>query len=227
MGKLERAYAPRVDLELQAKLEDLETARQTEIESIREWTLRLRRLILEVQAMKDDHAVTDTVHKLKLLRIKPILGSEDGFNNFVATIRHSLHFKSVQQVEHELIAYEEVIQMQARLNGNSIPHLWHTHAGGNSPQSYLPTAQDFQRPTAKGVCYICYNARPTPPSDTSATLHHMQHCSRKDTPLGRCVMEIMDAYRAARKPSKATKPSTKPSTSHSEPTRPRKRPGTF
>jgi hypothetical protein len=95
--ELERAYAPRAELELQAKLEDLETARQTETESIREWTLRLRRLILEVQAMNDEHAVTDAVHKLKLLRIKPILGSEDGFNNFVATIRHSLHLKSVHR----------------------------------------------------------------------------------------------------------------------------------
>jgi hypothetical protein len=225
--ELERAYAPRAELELQAKLEDLETARQTESESIREWTLRLRRLILEVKAMNNEHAVTDTVHKLKLLRIKPILGCEDGFNNFVATIRHSLHLKSVQQVEHELIAYEEGIQMQARLNGNSIPRLWHTHAGGNSSQTYLPTAQTFQRPTARGVCYICYNARPTPPSDTSAMLHHMQSCSRRDTPLGRRVMEIMDTYRAARKQSKATKPSTKPSTSHYEPTRPKKRPGTF
>jgi hypothetical protein len=224
--ELERAFAPRAELELQAKLEDLEPAHQTETDSIREWTLRLRRLMLEIQAM-NEHAVTDTVHKLNLLRIKPIIGSEDGFNNYVATIRHSLPLKSVQQVEHELIAHEEGTQMQARLNGNSIPHLWHTRAGGHSSQSYLPTAQAFQRPTARGVCYICYNARPTPPSDTSTMLDHMQNCSRRDTPLGRLVMEIMDTYRAARKLSKVTKPGTKPSTSHFEPTRPKKRPGTF
>jgi hypothetical protein len=115
--------------------------------------------------MNDEHAVTNTVHKLKLLRIKPILGSEDGFTNFVATIRHSLHLKSVQQVEHELIACEEGIQMQARLNGNSMtPKIWHTHAGGHSLHQYLPTAQTIKRPTTEGVCYICYNAEPTPPT---------------------------------------------------------------
>jgi hypothetical protein len=40
--ELECAYAPRAEFELQAKLEDLETAYQAEEESMREWTLRLR-----------------------------------------------------------------------------------------------------------------------------------------------------------------------------------------
>ena len=73
--ELERAYAPRAELELQAKLEELEDVYQQHNESIRDWTLRLRRLILEVKAMHGDQVVTNTAHKLKLLRVNPIPGS--------------------------------------------------------------------------------------------------------------------------------------------------------
>jgi hypothetical protein len=114
--------APRAELELQAKLEDLETASQAEGESIREWTLRLRCLALEVQAMSGQHVITDTAHKLKLLRKRPFAGAEEGYNTFLAGIRYSLHVKSVQQIEQELIAYEDGIQMRTRLIPVLITH---------------------------------------------------------------------------------------------------------
>jgi hypothetical protein len=37
--ELKRAYSPRAELELQARIEDLENIAQSETESIREWTL--------------------------------------------------------------------------------------------------------------------------------------------------------------------------------------------
>jgi hypothetical protein len=43
--ELKRAYTPRAELQKQAKIEDLEHIAQSETESIREWTLRLRRLV--------------------------------------------------------------------------------------------------------------------------------------------------------------------------------------
>jgi hypothetical protein len=112
MGRFEPAYAPRAELELQANILDLENIAQSETESIREWTLRLRRLVLEVQAMQGEHVVTPTSHKLKLLRIRPIPGQENGFSAFIGDLRNSLHL-TVEEVESKLPAYEDGIQMQA------------------------------------------------------------------------------------------------------------------
>jgi hypothetical protein len=56
--------------------------------------------------MNGQHVITDTAHKLKP-RIRLLTGAEEGYNTFLAGIRYSLHMKSVQQVEQELIAYED------------------------------------------------------------------------------------------------------------------------
>jgi hypothetical protein len=96
--ELAHAYAPRAELQLQAKIEELENISQNDSESIREWTLRLRRLVLEVKAMHGDNIVTETAHKLKLLRIRPIAGQEDGFSTFIGELRHTLHLKTVEEV---------------------------------------------------------------------------------------------------------------------------------
>jgi hypothetical protein len=124
-------------LELQAKLEDLETASQAEGERIREWTLRLRRLALEIQAMNGHHVITDTAHKLKLLRIRPVPGAEEGYNTLLAGIRYPLPMKSVQQVVQELIAYEDGNQMQTRLLSHTQhSQVWHTRAGFVPPHHW-------------------------------------------------------------------------------------------
>jgi hypothetical protein len=200
--ELESAYAPRAELELQAKLEDLETASQGEGESIREWTLRLRRLALEIQAMNGQHVITDTAHKLKLLRIRPVPGAEDGYNTFLAGIRYSLHVKSVQQVEQELIAYEDGIQMQTRLLSHTHrSQVWHTRTGTTSPSTgKLPTKSTFKLPKEKWACYICFNGHPS-----LIAKHHMQDCPKKDTPLGLRVNELMNNHRAALDAKKAAK----------------------
>jgi hypothetical protein len=216
--ELERAYAPRAELELQAKLEALDSATQSEGESIREWTLRLRRLTLEIRAMNGQHVLTETAHKLKLLKIRPVPGAEEGYTTFLASIRYSLHLKTIEQIERELIAYEEGLQMQTRINSTStIPQVWHTRAGTSTAptNATLPTTATFK--TKQGVCYVCYNA--TPPVPEKDARHHMRDCPRKNTPLAQRVREIMDAYRANRSSSKPTpKPKAK--------FEPRKRPGT-
>jgi hypothetical protein len=110
------------------KIEDLENISQAESESIRDWTLCLRRLVLEVKAMHGEHVVTSTAQKLKLLRIRPIPGQEDGFSAFIGDLRQILHLKTVEEIESELTAYEDGIQMQARLRP-AATQLWHTYAG--------------------------------------------------------------------------------------------------
>jgi hypothetical protein len=190
--ELQSAYAPRAELELQAKLEDLEIASQSEGESIREWTLRLRRLALEIRAMSGQHVITDTAHKLKLLRIRPVPGAEEGCNTFLAGIRYLIHQKSVQQVEQELIAYEDGIQMQTRLaSSTSHLHVWHTRTDTQGPHNgALPTRTTFRLPKEKGLCYICYNATPS-----QSARHHMRECPQRSTALGRRVNELMDKHR--------------------------------
>jgi hypothetical protein len=191
--ELTRAYAPRAELELQAKIEDLENISQSETESIRDWTLRLRRLVLEVQAMHGEHVVTPTAHKLKLLRIRPIPGQEDGFSAFIGDLRQSLHLKTVEEIETKLTAYEDGIQMQARLRPAGT-QLWHTYAGNSKTPTIpppLPTAATFKR-APKGNCYICFNDFP------SRTLpHHMKDCFKKDEPVGRRVATLMKEHKAA------------------------------
>jgi hypothetical protein len=118
--ELERAYAPRAELEVQAKLEALDSAAQSEGESIREWTLRLRRLTLEIRAMNGHYVLTATAHKLKLLKIRPVPGAEEGYTTFLANFRYTLHLKNIEQIERGLIAYEEGLQMQTRINSTSI-----------------------------------------------------------------------------------------------------------
>jgi hypothetical protein len=197
-NELTHAYAPRAELELQAKIEDLENISQSETESIREWTLRLRRLVLEVKAMHGDHVVTATAHKLKLLRIRPIPGQEDGFSAFIGELRHTLHLKTVEEVESKLTAYEDGIQMQARLHPGS--QVWHTIAGTNSKpgrhmtgatNNQLPTAATFER-APKGHCYICYNDCPR-----KTLPHHMKDCNKLDKPIGKRVVSLMQQYKAA------------------------------
>lgn len=196
--ELAHAYAPRAELELQAKIEDLENISQSETESIREWTLRLRRLVLEVKAMQGDHVVTETAHKLKLLRIRPIAGQEDGFSSFLGELRHTLHLKTVAEVESKLTAYEDGIQMQARLRPAGA-QIWHTYAGGkmastNVPRKIadlpLPTAATFKRPP-KGHCFICFNDSPS-----KLHSHHMKDCFKKDRPIGQAVANLMKDFKA-------------------------------
>jgi hypothetical protein len=207
--ELKRAYAPRAELELQAKIEDLENIAQSETESIREWTLRLRRLVFEVQAMQGEHVVTPTSHKLKLLRIRPIPGQEDGFSAFIGDLRHSLHLKTVEEIESKLTAYEDGIQMQARLRPAGA-QIWHTYAGQKNPNAnlpppppLLPTAVTF-KPAPRGHCYICFN-------DTPSRLlpHHMRDCPRKAQAIGKRVIEIIAAHKSKSAPPKPSKPATK------------------
>jgi hypothetical protein len=127
-NELTRAYAPRAELELQAKIEDLENMSQSDSESIRDWTLRLRRLVLEVKAMHGEHVGTATAQKLKLLRIRPMSGQEDGFSAFIGDLRQTLHHKTVEEIESKLTAHEDGIQMQARLRPAGT-QLSHTYAG--------------------------------------------------------------------------------------------------
>jgi hypothetical protein len=208
--ELESAYAPRAELELQAKLEALETTSQLEGETIREWTMRLRRLTLEVKAMNGQHVITDTTHKLKLLRIRPVSGAEESCNTFLASIRYTLHLKTVQQVEHELIAYEEGIRMQTRLSANtSHSQVWHTRTGLSSSYTgrstgNLPTKTSFTLPKEKGLCFICFNAHPAIKSK-----HHMRDCPQKGTALGRRVNELMNAHRASTAAKKASQVAAK------------------
>jgi hypothetical protein len=195
--ELAHAYAPRAELELQAKIEDLENISQSDAESIREWTLRLRRLVLEVKAMHGEHVVTETSHKLKLLRIRPIPGQEDGFSTFIGDLRHTLHLKTVEEVESKLTAYEDGIQMQARLRHGA--QVWHTYAGTSSktgrhspaPRPSLPTAATFKR-APRGHCYICFNDTPR-----KTVPHHMKDCYKKDQPLGKRVVSLMQQHKAA------------------------------
>jgi hypothetical protein len=198
--ELESAYAPRAERELQAKLEDLETASQSEGESIREWTLRQRRLALEIQAMNGQHVITDTAHKLKVLRVRPVPGAEEGYNSILAGIRYSLHMKSVQQVEQELIAYEDGIQMQTRLLSHTQrSQVWHTRTGPAPPTTgKLPHKGNFKLPKVPGACFICFNAHPP-----VIAQHHMRDCPQKGTLLGRRVNELMD-YFNAKKAAKGT-----------------------
>jgi hypothetical protein len=173
--ELECAYAPRAELELQAKLEDLETASQAEGESIREWTLRLRRLALEIQAMNGQHVITDTAHKLKLLRIRPVPGAEEGYNAFLAGIRYSFHMKSVQQVEQELIAYEDGIQMQTRLLSHTQrSQVWHTRTGTAPPPPVgnFPTRATSSFPRCLGLASsVSMRTHQSSPSTTCAIAH--------------------------------------------------------
>jgi hypothetical protein len=195
--ELSHAYAPRAELELQAKLEDLENISQNESESIREWTLRLRRLVLEVKAMHGEHVVTATAHKLKLLRIRPISGHEDGFSAFIGDLRHTLHIRSIEDLESKLTAYEDGIQMQARLRPAGA-QIWHTYAGptraaprpSRPAPPKMPNAATFKKaPT--GCCYICFNDTPS-----RALPHHMSECRKADQPIGKQVKKLMEEYRA-------------------------------
>jgi hypothetical protein len=202
--ELKHAYAPRAELELQAKIEDLENISQNDSESIREWTLRLRRLVLEVKAMHGEHVVSATSHKLKLLRIRPIPGQEDGFSAFIGDLRHTLHLKTVEEVESKLTAYEDGIQMQTRLRPAGA-QIWHTFAGPmhSSYQTALPpppqlTAAAFKR-APKGYCYICFNNTPS-----KMNPHHMRDCFKKDKPIGKRVTALMNEHKSRAAPPTKT-----------------------
>jgi hypothetical protein len=147
--------------------------------------------------MHGAHVVTETAHKLKLLRIRPIAGHEDGFSAFLGDLRHTLHLKSVEEVETRLTAYEDGIQMQARLRPSGA-QIWHTYAGPTRAptrpirpvQPKLPTAATFKR-APKGCCYICINDTPS-----KSLPHHMSECRKAEQPIGKRVKQLMEEYRA-------------------------------
>jgi hypothetical protein len=143
--------------------------------------------------MHAEHVVTATAHKLKLLRMRPIPGQEDGFSAFIGDLRQTLHLKTVEEIESKLTAYEDGIQMQARVRPAG-HQLWHTYAGPKNhsfnPPS-LPTAASFKR-APKGHCYICFNDFPS-----RSLPHHMRDCFKRDQPIGRRVAALLQEHKAA------------------------------
>jgi hypothetical protein len=135
--------------------------------------------------------------KTKKKRIRPIPVQEEGFSAFIGDLRHSLHLKTVEEIESKLTAYEDGMQIQARLHPAGA-QIWHTYAGPRRipnanflpPPPSLPTAATF-KPAPRGHCYICFN-------DTPSKLlpHYMRDCPREEQPIGRKVIKIIAAHKS-------------------------------
>jgi hypothetical protein len=149
---------------------------------------------------------TDTAHKLKLLRIQPFPGAEEGCNTVQAGIQHSLHLRSIKKGEQELMAREDMIQMHTRLISNTNhSQVWNSRTGIMGPKTgKLPTRSSFKLPKEKGLCFICFNGQPS-----LSARHHMRDCPQKGTLLGRRVNNLMDNHRASVEAKKAAKAATK------------------
>lgn len=104
--ELTRSYGQRTAIAVQQKLLDFDNTAQRPEETIKNWVVRLRREAKEISLMGSE-LVPHNTHKIKLLRVHPTPGNELLFRNHLASIRTRLHTLTVEQLEEELINFEE------------------------------------------------------------------------------------------------------------------------
>lgn len=128
--QLEKAYGCRAELDMQQKMFEFEQAHQREHESIRQWTVRLERMVTELnvmskQAAKEcllgyggdiDTAVQESSHKYRLLNVNV---RDQALEAYLANLRCKVMRMSVQDVENALVSYEQANTVQKALSGNA------------------------------------------------------------------------------------------------------------
>jgi hypothetical protein len=116
--QLEKAYGSSAEMDMQKKLFEFDCARQSEIASIREWAIRLKRQVKELNVMAQeaarenrlgfnkhrDTAVYESTHKFRLLNVRI---DDAAHGTFIAELRTRVYQMSVRQVEAALITYEQ------------------------------------------------------------------------------------------------------------------------
>jgi hypothetical protein len=136
---LESAYGSRSELDLQKMLSEFEVAKQQSNETIRAWTIRLDRMVTELNLLaslaakensttldssvtSDVKAVSEMSHKYRLLNVRV---EDQPHAAFIAALRTEIYTLHVKEVEARLITYEQGKDIQNALNGS--------HASGPSP----------------------------------------------------------------------------------------------
>jgi hypothetical protein len=153
LAQMEKKYGSRPDLDLQQRMFAFETAAQQEKESIRDWVIRLERMVVELNLMAKeaaklsvggckqhrDVAVYVSAHKMRLLNIRVDDHAQEAHT---ASLRVQLSTISVKKLEAELISYEQGRNIQRSL----------THGAGSSPQMWHTTPHGTPQPL---VCFAC------------------------------------------------------------------------
>ena len=206
--ELSRSYGQRAAIAVQQKLLDFDNTSQRPDETIKNWVVRLRREVKEICLMGSELVPSNT-HKIKLLRIFPTPGNELLFRNLLASIRTRLHLLTVQQLEEELINFEEGLTAeQQTVQVNQVMHVGSKMQQSNKqsrpratydhkaewrwrpmriPSSVSQKLWDTERRqiTLDDVCRICFQAEKT----FRGCMHATQACDERGSPFGAQVLD--------------------------------------
>jgi hypothetical protein len=183
--QLDTAYGSSAEMDMQRKLFDFECARQSENESIREWTIRLERQVKELNVMSSeaakenslgfnehrDTAVYESTHKFRLLNVRI---DDAAHNTFIAELRTRVYQMSVHEVEVALITYEQGRQVQQSLShAAGGPSMYNTNTG-RGVRDYGRGGRGGRFNQQELECYAC-----------GGVGHRYHDCDSRNTRAGR------------------------------------------
>jgi hypothetical protein len=163
-AQLEKAYGSKPELDMQRKLVEFDYAKQGDTETTREWTVRLERMVTELNVMSKeaarenllgysaqrDTAVFENTHKFRLLNVRVDGTAHEAF---LANLRTQVYQMSVQDVEKQLVSYEQGQAVQQALSAAAGRPVWETHTRERNGAAYGRAGRAGRRPPAE--CYAC------------------------------------------------------------------------
>jgi hypothetical protein len=187
---LEAAYGSRSELDLQKMLTEFEVAKQAQNETIRSWTIRLDRMVTELNLLaslaaqenlvtlnsSNTKAVSDMSHKYRLLNVRV---EDQPHAAFIAALRTEIYTLDVKEVEARLITYEQGKEIQNALNRSADTSTFFTYGVGGRRGAFgrgpgRGASSGAGRGADSRVCFAC-----------GGNGHNYRRCATSSTPEGR------------------------------------------